>query len=568
LLNERIARHLHVLYPGRVDAVLVEAVQRAIGLDGTDGTDGTDLVAPRGRPVEPPGRWDERTTVLISYADTVHESQRPPLHTLHDVLANEGMGAASVVHVLPFYPWSSDDGFAVIDHHEVDARLGSWSDVAGLADESTVMADVVINHRSAASREFDQFVRGELPGRDWFVTADPSADLSSVVRPRTHDLLRAVDTPAGRRHVWCTFGPDQPDLDFTNPDVLLDTLKVIDQLLVAGVRWLRLDAVAYVWKEIGSPCVHLAQTHEIVKLIVTLLSAREPAAVVLTETNVPHEENVSYLGDGDEAHLIYNFSLPPLLLHAVLTGDTGPLTEWVGSTGGLPAGTTTLNFLASHDGIGLRPAEGILTESQVAGLVERAHLAGGLHSEYARPDGPRPYELNVSLYDLVGGAAQCLAAHAIMLSLSGVPAFYVHSLFGTPNDHDGVARRGHNRAINRRKFARDELGRLLAADGGERAAMLTELVRLRRIRAAHPAFHPASPQAGLALGVGLFGVTRGVDGRGVTCVTNLRPDPAVIDLSHHHIAEPTDLVSGQRFESTGVALEPLQSVWLSDSTAS
>ena len=562
-IRGRVARHLEVLYPGRVDQSLVDAVLRAVGLDPATPSSVTDPADP----ADPVTRWDEGSAVLITYADTVGDGAAP-LATLSQLLSAELAGVASVVHVLPFYPWSSDDGFAVIDHHDVEPILGSWADISALADKAAVMADLVINHRSASSAEFAAFVRGESPGRDRFVTASPEADLSPIIRPRTHQLLRAVETAAGPRHVWCTFSHDQPDLDFGNPEVLLDTLRVVDRLITAGVTWLRLDAVAYVWKQLGTSCIHLPQTHELVKLVRTLLSSREPRAVVVTETNVPHDENVSYLGDGDEAHVVYNFSLPPLLVHAALTGDTAPLHRWLAATAPPPAGTTMLNFIASHDGIGVRPAEGLLTDGQIDALVGAAHEAGGLHSDYSTPNGPRPYELNVSLFDLLGGAERNLAAHTVMMCLAGVPAFYVHALLGTPNDHDGVERRGHNRAINRRTMSRADVAESLAAEGGTRQGMLDELIRRRTLRCTLPAFHPDSPQRPIEVGNGVFGVVRGDGDDRVTCLVNLRDEPVDVQVPTSPESVRTDLLSGTPVGDDRLRLESLQAVWLSDSTAS
>lgn len=559
----RVRAHLDVLYPDAPES-LVDRVMAAIGITSP--------------PVElgpPQSRWSEQTCALITYGDSLTSAGVAPLRTLAESVGDLYGGSVDVVHVLPFFPWSSDDGFAVIDHLAVDRTLGTWSDLEALGRDCTLMADLVVNHLSASSAWFHQFVRGEEPGRSSFRTASPDDDISDVVRPRTHPLLRAVDTAEGTRHLWCTFSHDQIDLDFANPDVLLATLGVVDRLLEAGVRWLRLDAVAYVWKELGTPCIHLPQTHELVKLMHTLLRVREPAAVIITETNVPHDENVSYFGVGDEADVVYNFSLPPLVTHAVLEGSSAEFGRWAGDLEPPPAGTTFFNFLASHDGLGVRPAEGLLTDEQLAVLVDRATASGGHVSSYATPQGSRPYELNVSLFDLLGGvedelgAARFLAAHTIMLAFAGVPALYVHSLFGTPSDHEGVRRRGIPRAINRRKLDVAELEQLLSADSDRRHRVLHELLRRIDVRGAQVAFHPEASQEIVDLGSDVIAIRRGDGATSVLTLTNVTDGVVTIPVEALDVgASPVDLLDDGSLAGADVELRPYQSVWLSASTAS
>ena len=562
--RSRVQRHLEVLYPG-APADLAERVIRAVGIESV----------PDSLPAQA-ARWSESTCALITYGDSLSAGDGAPLRTLIDSVEGVYGGRLDVVHVLPFFPWSSDDGFSVIDHLAVDRTLGSWKHLEELGRRCTLMADLVVNHLSVSSPWFQQLVRGEEPGRSSFRTADPDDDLSAVVRPRTHELLQAVQTAEGVRHVWCTFSHDQVDLDFSNPEVLIATLRVVDRLVDAGVRWLRLDAVAYVWKEIGTSCIHLPQTHELVKLIHTLLRVREPAAVVVTETNVPHEENVSYLGDGDEASAVYNFSLPPLVTHAVLAETSARIGEWLHALDAPPPGTTFFNFIASHDGLGVRPAEGLLSDAELAVLVDRTLACDGHVAEYSTPAGPRPYELNVSLFDLLGGSdgdlgvARFLAAHTIMLALAGVPALYVHSLLGTPSDHEGVRRRGIPRAINRRKLTVDELEQQLAADDERRFEVLQELLRRIDVRRSNAAFHPAAEQEVVPLGDSVLAVRRGSGDRSVLAITNVTGRPVGLEWARLGV-EPTstiDLLTGLPLSTDVLSIAPYQSVWLSASTAS
>ena len=523
----------------RID-LLVDDVLSTLGLDGTEG-------AAAGGP-----RWDEHDVAVITYADSITEAGKVPMQTMHELLDDLTGDVVSVVHVLPFYPASSDGGFAITDHRAVDPRLGAWEDITDLSETYTVMADLVVNHVSADHPWMEQFCSAEEPGSRYLLTAEPEDDLSSVVRPRTTPLLREVETPDGPRLLWCTFSYDQIDLNFAEPDVLLDLLRTVARLVDAGVRWFRLDAIAYLWKELGSSCVNLPQTHEFVKLLRTLLDARCPGSVIITETNVPHDQNVAYWGDGDEAHLVYNFSLPPLVAHTMLSGSSVAMQQWLGKLETPPAGTSYFNFIASHDGIGLRPVEGLLSVAEINRLIAAAHSAGGTHSEFDTPAGPKAYELNVSLWDLFAGdgdplgVAQFLAAHTIMLSLAGVPALYVHALLGTPSywtpisepprivtEHGLPPVEQNKRTINRRKVTLDEAVDLLGAQDGIRRRTLVELVHRMLIRRAQPAFHPDSPQISLEAGARVFGVIRGGPdwGQTVVSVTNVTREQLTIDMA-------------------------------------
>lgn len=482
--------------------------------------------------VEPEPSLDQRSVVLITYADTLRRSGTAPLSTLTRFVTGELDGAFDTVHVLPFFPSSSDDGFAVIDHRRVRPDLGTWSDIERLARSSRLMADLVLNHASRSSEWFRQFQAGEAPGRDAFVTAQPDDDLSRVTRARSHPLLQSVVTPSGVRQVWCTFSPDQPDLDHRNPDVLVDLLRTVDTLLAHGVRMLRLDAVAFVWKEPGTTSVHLDQTHDLVRLIRRLVAHRCPSARLVTETNVPHRENLSYLAGGDQAHLAYDFTLAPLLIRAVLMQHTTILTRWLIEREEPPTGTNLLLFLASHDGIGLRPLEGLVDEAGLRELAAVAEARGGVVSTYDSATGPRPYELNVALADLLADGdgpdryRPLVAAHRALLSLAGVPALYVHSLLASPGDRAAVDASGIARRVNRGSVQLADDASV--APAGPRGDVFRALVGLLRERARIPAFAPDAPQEVVDLGSQVLAVRRGTGPDAVLAVTNLSGAPATV----------------------------------------
>jgi len=313
--------------------------------------------------------WSQRDVAVITYGNSILNEDEVPLHTLHRFLNSYLKDTINFVHILPFFPYCSDDGFAVIDYYQVNPELGDWQDMQSIAADYRVMADLVINHCSTSSEWFQNFVNGKGYGYDYFYTAPPNANVSDVVRPRTTPLLRETDTALGKQYVWCTFSHEQADLDFTNMAVLKEFIKIIRYYLDNGIRIFRLDAVAFLWKKIGTNCLNLPETHEVVRLIRTLLQHSCPDAIIISETNLPNRENLSYFGNANEAHSIYNFSLPPLLLNTLVTGNCRYLKQWQMSMPPAQNGTCYFNFVASHDGIGLRPAEGLLSEAEIATLI-------------------------------------------------------------------------------------------------------------------------------------------------------------------------------------------------------
>lgn len=482
--------------------------------------------------------------LLITYADQVRAGNRPPLQTLGEFCQSHLEGVVSGVHLLPFYPWSSDDGFAVMDYRAVDPRLGAWEDVERLGRSFRLMFDGVINHASAQGEWFQAFLRDAAPYRDYFLSVEGDPDLSQVVRPRALPLLTEFQTAAGPRCVWTTFSADQVDLDFHNPQVLLEIFDILLMYAQRGAQFIRLDAIAYLWKEIGTPCIHLPQAHAIIRLLRAVLDEVAPHVGIITETNVPHAENISYFGDGqNEAQLVYNFALPPLVLHTFHTADATALSQWAAGLE-LPSDQVTFfNFLASHDGIGVNPARGILPAADIDALVAQTLAHGGLISYKQNADGTQsPYELNINYFDALSNpgsheplatqVARFMAAQAILLSLRGVPGIYFHSLFGSRNWAEGVQITGRKRTINRQKLEWAALEQELADPHGLRAQVFERYRRLLAQRAASPAFHPHGGQEILDAGPGVFALRRwSPDGRHrQVCLHNVTARPQVVSL--------------------------------------
>ncbi|WP_099864174.1 sugar phosphorylase [Pararhizobium haloflavum] len=576
-LRSRLESHIAVIYPDEERAALVDAIIAAFWPE-------TGKAKPRARgrlTNKPP--WSERETILITYANSLVDGDHPPLTLLHHFLDHHLERQIHGVHVLPFFPYTSDDGFAVVDYYRVNSDVGSWDHLRRLGKAYRLMADLVLNHVSSSSVWFTEYLQDKAPGKDFFIEVDPATDLSAVVRPRPHPLLRKVDTAGGARHVWCTFSEDQVDLNFANPEMLLEFLRIMRFHIENGVRTIRLDAVAFVWKEIGTSCIHLPQTHEIVRLMRTLADYAEVPLLLITETNVPNMENLSYFGNRNEAHAVYNFSFPPLIVHALLTGDATALNRWQMTMPPAPRGCFYFNFVASHDGIGLRPAEGLLSEEELASMIAAVEAFGGAVSLRAMPDGTfRPYEMNIALYDAFKGKIdgvpdgwrreRFLSSQTVMMALEGIPAFYIHSLLATPNDHDRRERTGHNRSLNRHQWNYPDLEARLADPLSDQAVILGELKRRIAIRTDQKAFHPNATQFTLQLGGGLFGLWRQSMDReqSIFAINNLTDRAIAVPLVNLNLIRGetwTDILSGETVDAeigAELVLAPYQSVWLTN----
>ena len=493
--------------------------------------------------------WSEKDQWVICYGDSILDEGTPPLAVLDTFLQRYLGDAISGVHVLPFFPWSSDDGFSVIHYREVNSELGEWAHIQTLASHYDLMADLVLNHVSRESLWFVDYLTGSLPGRDYFIEVDPDTDVSQVTRPRSSPLLVPISTRRGTRHVWATFSEDQIDLNFENPDVLLEFVGILLFYLQQGVRIIRLDAVAFLWKRLGTSCIHLPETHTVVRLLRAIVDEIAPGTLLITETNVPHAENISYFGlerlakgAPDEAHMVYQFALPPLLLHTLTRGEATTIQTWLNSLPVLPEQCTYLNFTASHDGIGVRPLEGLLPDHERDALLELMHRFGGFVSMRSNPDGSdTPYEINITWFEAMCGTrrgpdpwqiARFLCSQAIMLSLQGIPALYIHTLTGTLNDVEGVERSGRLRSINRRRWQLEELALLLESPSTPTHDVFHALHRLLEQRRQEPCFHPNAPQRVIETPPELLAIERGPlrNGRRLLALYNVTD--VKFDLAH------------------------------------
>ncbi len=573
-IKQKLINHLKVIYPERNQEKLAERITETFWPKSG---------GKKAKESHLPGKnsWSEQTSLLITYGDTIVKKNEAPLKTLHQFLKNELASTINGIHILPFFPYSSDDGFSVMDYLAVRQDLGDWDDIQAIGKDFRLMSDMVVNHASAQGQWFKDFQAGKAPYDDFFFTASPDDDLSDVVRPRPFPLLNAYETSKGTQHLWCTFSPDQVDLNFANPEVLLAFIDIMRIYLNNNVRIFRLDAVAFLWKEVGTTSIHLPQTHEIVRLLRTLVDFYEEDVLIITETNVPNHENLSYFGNQNEAHLVYNFSLPPLLIQALLTGNEYYLKKWMMELPPTQEGCAYLNFVAGHDGIGLRPAAGILLDEDFEEMIETVQKFGGQISMRTGEDGTqKPYEMNISLYDALKGTVngedkfqkeRFLASQIIMMGLEGVPAFYIHSLLATPNDHKKFQKTGHKRSINRHQYHYDDLDKALSNPKTDAAYIFEELKRIISIRTKQPAFHPNATQFTLHLPEGLFGFWRQSLNRkqNLFCITNLTRHDQVLPLHHLNLYSGVkwkDLMTGQIFENRDhdLIISPYQSMWITN----
>lgn len=575
-LKERVNHHLEVIYADiKLPESLDEIAEQLLLTMNIEHSDKLNV------PLRHHNNWDQKDIVLITYGDSIEQKDLHPLKTLKYFLTEYCQGAINSVHILPFFPYSSDDGFSVIDYSSVNESLGDWDDIKAICSDFRLMSDVVINHCSARSAWFNNFIKGEGPGSDFFFTASPLDDLSQVVRPRTSELLRLTETAHGEKYVWCTFSHDQVDFDFRNPKVLLAFVSIIRQYLDAGIRIFRLDAVAFLWKKLGSPSINLEETHEVVRLLRTLIEHAVADAVIITETNIPNRQNLTYFGNANEAHGIYNFSLPPLLVNTLVTGNCRHLKAWLGSMPPAQNGTFFFNFIASHDGIGLRPAEGLLSDEELSTLVSTMQNFGGRISwRMAENGGQKAYEINIALFDALQGTykgqdkwgmERFMCAHSVMFALEGIPGLYIHSLLATNNDYEKLKNTSHNRAINRHKWDYEALTEALNSPYSQHSKVLKRMTHLINIRKKQSAFHPNAVQFTLQLGEQIFGFWRqSIDRRqSIFCIYNISDQEQKVRLSDINLIGTdtwVDLLTEQviQHEDVELVLSPYRAVWISN----
>ena len=519
----------------------------------------------------------EKTSLIISYGDSVYSSQKGSIKVFHSFFKKNLKSYFDSIHFLPFYPSSSDSGFAVKDHYKIENRLGNWSDIKKISKSNNIMADMVINHSSARGLWFKNFLKNKRPGKDYFLTVNSKFNISKVVRPRDHKLLKKINIFKKTDYLWRTFSPDQIDLNFKNPSVLLRFVKIMIHLINNGVTIFRLDAIAYLWKESATSCINLKQTHEIIKLLRIITNFINIKTIIITETNLPEKENLSYFGNNDEANWIYNFSLPPLLIHGFLFENSTYLNKWSKNLPTTKYGNSYLNFIASHDGIGIRPTEGIFNKKILNKFIKRLKKNGSKFSfRKIQNKSKKIYEANITVinalkksdYDQKGVffLERYISAHAIMMSFEGIPAMYFNSLFGTSNDEAKFVITGNNRDVNRYKWNLDNISKKLINKKSKQYIIFNKLINLFAIRRKQKAFHPNALRYNINFGSKIFAFKRvSIDKKQtVICITNLSSTVQKIPFKKLYYDWKNIIGPKIRIEKKTLILEPFETIWLSN----
>ena len=527
--------------------------------------------------------WSENTILLITYADSISRGlSGKTLNDFGKFYKKYLEKFINSIHFLPFFPSSGDGGFSVKNHNDVDKAYGTWEDIESLSKKANIMTDLVLNHSSSKGDWYKNFLDDKDPGKNYFYVVDKNYDCSKVVRPRDHDLLTEIELQNKKKFLWCTFSHDQIDLNFKNPDVLLEFIKLILKLSSYGIKIFRLDAVAFIWKQPGTTCLNLSQTHEIIKLLRDIVDQLDKNLIIVTETNLPKQENLSYFGKNDEAHWIYNFSLPPLIVNTFLFEDSVALTKWSMKMPPAQLGNAYLNFIASHDGIGMRPAEGILSDKEIKKMLQRLKKNGSKFSMRKLSNNEeKVYEANISLFnalqftdsDLKGKFAlkRFIAAHCIILAIEGVPAFYFNSLFATKNDEETFANTGVKRNLNRYKWHYSTLVDLIKTNNTIEKNCYEIFKKLISIRKIQPAFHPNATQFTLNLDKNIFAVWRQSRDRkqSIFALTNVSSKTIKFNTNKINLIDDEqwfDLLSQETkiTDDQYIKLMPFQSLWITN----
>ena len=520
---------------------------------------------------------NESTSLVICYGNSVTDGNKKSLKVFNKFYKKHLKNNFDSVHFLPFYPSSSDSGFAVKDHYKIEPRLGSWKDVKIIAKNCNVMADLVINHSSARGLWFSNFLKNKSPGKDYFFTVDRNFNSKKVIRPREHRLLKKINLSNETKYLWRTFSPDQIDLNFKNPKVLIRFIKIIFNLINNGVRIFRLDAIAYLWKENGNTCINHTNTHNIIKFIRLVCNLLKTECIIITETNLPEKENLSYFGNNDEANWIYNFSLAPILVYSLLFEDSNKITKWSKNFPIAKLNNNYLNFIASHDGIGMRPIEGILSTNTQRKFLIRLKKNGGEFS-YRKVQGVKKkvYEANITLFNAfkysdfdksgIFGFERYMAAHTIMISFDGIPAIYFNSMFGNSNDNSKYIISGNKRDLNRYRWNKDKIEDHLKDQNSKQNKYYKNMSNILAIRSKQKAFHPNAIRKTLKLGANFFGIKRvSTDNKqSIYCITNMTSKLQLLKVNKN-IFYKRNLFNSKLTKKSGkIQFEPFQTVWLTN----
>ncbi|XLS30869.1 sugar phosphorylase [Flavobacteriaceae bacterium M23B6Z8] len=551
----KLKQLLNEVYPDDIDFIIKKVEELSIKYDSLIKNDDQNL--------------SHKDAILITYADAIFHADEKPLQTLKTFFDQYLSNYISAIHLLPCFPFTSDDGFSVVDYYEINPEYGNWDSIAALNESADLMFDAVINHMSKSSEWFTLFQKNRYPYNEYFIEASPDEDYSKVVRPRALPLLHKFKKEEREVYLWTTFSEDQLDLNYRSPYVFLQVLDILLFYISKGSRYLRLDAIAFLWKEKGTSCIHLPQTHAIIQAYRAIIELLAPQAVLITETNVPHLENISYFGDGtNEAHMVYNFTLPPLLAYCIHKQEVSTFVDWART---LDLNNKTIcffNFTASHDGIGVRPLQGIIADEEIDFLAQKALDHGGFVSYKNNGDGTKsPYELNCNYFELLSNPEESfdiridkfMLTQAIMLTMPGVPGIYYHSILGSLNYRKGAEESGINRRINREKLEYNNVVKEISNKASLRSKVYHKYIKLLKIRINEHVFDPYGA-AEYSVRNDVLIIERFHKNERLLAVFNLSVESKKIPLE---IAEGLDLILDKKMKSVStLQLGPWKFKWI------
>lgn len=479
-------------------------------------------------------RFTQDDVMILAYPDHIYASG-PTLEALSAILSERFGALASSLHLLPPFPSTSDWGFAPLDHRTIAPAFGDWSHITALAQRFKLSLDLILNHVASEHGWFQSFLAGRPDAKGLFITVNPGMDFTNVARSRHHPPISNHGAPERPLWVWTRYGRDQIDLNWCNPEVLVRFAELIRYYAAKGIVGLRLDALPFIWKEDGTSCSNLPQTIQILRILRRAADLTHPSPYLIAEADTIMGKN-PYVGEaGDLGQLSYRYESAQIVLHMILASSKAIFDPWIDRLASLAEPGHALNLLTTHDGIYLRPKDPPLPKEALQVLMDRT-LAGGGHVIWREVAGEeRPYELDITLPDLLDGPdgrmhGRLSAALAVISCLPGIPLLYLGTLLGIRNAYDLVARTGDSRAINRGTLHLDEALERLAG-GNPQSHVVERLSRFLKGRRRLDAFAPHAPIRRIAAGDTMVAFERLGVRSWAGLYLSLHPEPIEVALS-------------------------------------
>ncbi len=575
------------------------------------------------------GSLDSSDIVLITYADSIksEDDSEKPLVVLREFLRRFLADTIKIVHILPFYPWDTDRGFSIMDYRDVDKRFGNWEDIRKLSQEFNLMFDFVLNHASInnplvknsliekhlshSDRRYERYKRY----KDFVITFSDEEKkkveplLKKVVRPRATPLLthyvvyekkgeldavlgylekggRGDLKILGEGWVWTTFSRPrkdgkemtrQVDLNYHNPHLFLEMAKTLAFYLEKGARWIRFDAAGYLWKKLGSTCVHKKEDHLLLSVLTRLAKLFESSAITIAEVNERQSRAFEYLEEEGkkEVDLVYQFTHFVLAVYSLYKEDARLYSQWLESTAKVK-GRQFVTVLGSHDGMGLKPLRDVLSEEEINKFAFSLKEKNKCLLNYSYLPGGKKvlYEVCGTAWSLINGGSNLpfslqlkryLAVLSLGLLVKGVPALYINSVFGSENYYPPSGL-DEARTLNRESFLKEYLFKELVNDSSHYRQVYREVVNLLRIRKQEKVFNPSFPfEVVDLLNKKVVGVILESDGKErLVSLVNISSEEQRLEKLEDlvHVKEVYDLIGGKVVSlSKEIVLSPYQVMW-------